>query len=428
MTATLAQFNRVVSEAAATSSKIDKQNIIRLALHQEPDLGRLFNLALSPYVTFGIAKLPIAPSSHRLAANDDPEARAMMTLDEMSRRELTGDTAKNMVGRVINSLDTESAEGFTRILLKDLRAGFSESTVNKAKPGTVPVFSCQLAPSELAVVKDLTYPIIAEPKWDGVRTIAIKRAGAVTLFSRNGLPFENFAEVQDFLASHMCDNSVFDGELISSQGFHRVMKRAQADRGKNVDVPISYVIFDAMTLKEWDALASVHNLHIRKAVLAVAFDVLPRFQGLVRMGDYATCDTVEEVAAFYQLCLEHGLEGIMLKAPGSRYTFKRNAQWQKLKPFDTADLRMTGVYEGEGALTGTLGGINLVGEHDGKKIVTNCGSGFSRILRDEIWANPQDYIGQAVEVKFQEITLAQDATDYSMRFVTYVRVRGIVKI
>ncbi|WP_240074277.1 hypothetical protein [Cupriavidus taiwanensis] len=49
-------------------------------------------------------------------------------------------------------LDPDSAELLWRIISKDLRAGFSESTVNKAIPGLIVTFDCQL--TERTIVDD----------------------------------------------------------------------------------------------------------------------------------------------------------------------------------------------------------------------------------------------------------------------------------
>jgi DNA ligase-1 len=421
----LALFNQVVNQAAATSSKTEKQEIIRKALNDNGDLGRLFELALSPYITFGVAKLP-DPTPPQGPVVVSPETYAMALLDDLAARRATGHLARDEIGRVRGRLDQEQREAFDKILLKDLRAGFSESTVNKARPGTVPVFECQLAPSKLAVLADLKFPIYAEPKFDGYRTIAIKKAGAVTLYSRNGGLFDNFAEVEDFLTSEMRDNTVLDGEMMSPNGFLALQSRAKSERGKHADIPIYYQVFDGMALADWEAQDCLTRFGHRHNELALDVDRMG--STLVRLTDNAYCEGLLEVEAFYAQCLSLGLEGIMLKQPGGGYTFKRNATWMKMKPFDTADLQVYDLTEGKGKYSGMLGALRCSGTHHGKFIDVNV-SGMNDALRVEIWTNPDDYLKQWVEVKYQDITQSDGSIDtWSLRFPSIKRFRGFNKI
>ena len=411
----LTTFHNLLTEVERSPSKNTKVELIRRALDTAPELGRLFELALSPYHTFGVAKLP----EPQLNVDAYQGKNWEWLLGELAARKLTGHAAIGQVANTRSWLDASEREAFDRILLKDLRCGVSESSVNKAKPGTVPTFDCQLAPSELAKLDELTFPIFAEPKWDGVRTIAIKRNGIVTLFSRNGLEFTNFVELQNALTA-MPDNTVLDGEVITPDGFNALMTRA---KGSRTDVPIQYQVFDALPLAAWDKQVCTVNLRVRRELASQCVNQVhnPR---LVALSPACHCGNVAVIEDFYAEQLALGLEGIMLKDPLGLYTFKRNKTWRKLKPFDTADLKVIGRIEGKGKYEGSLGALICEGEHLGKAIRTEVGSGFTDAKRLAIWCHSlPDLGGRIAEIRYQEITKAQDSEVYSLRFPTFMRFR-----
>ena len=418
----LSKFHNLLTEVERSPSKNTKVELIRRALDIAPELGKLFELALSPYITFGVAKLPKTILPGETEARPIVDEAAFALLDRLARRELTGNAAQEAIGRFRGFTTLEQDEAFSRILLKDLRCGVSESSVNKARPGTVPVFSCQLAMSEMPSLTTLEFPIYAEPKWDGVRTIAIKRNGVVTLFSRNGLPFTNFVELQNALTA-MPDNTVLDGEVVSPRGFAALMKRTKADTGKSVDVPIKYMVFDALPLTAWDVQKCATPLRSRRELAEVAVGNIAN-TNLVVLSRAVHCGNVEVIEEFYADQLALGLEGIMLKDPNGLYTFKRNKTWLKLKPFDTADLKVVGLIEGKGKYEGSLGALICEGMHHGKLVRTEVGSGFTDAERLALWCHPIPNLGgRTAEIRYQDMTLAQDSSIHSLRFPTFVRWR-----
>jgi DNA ligase-1 len=417
---TLKLFNDVLVATRATSSKSQKQNIIAVALDQHPELGHLFELALSPYITFGIAKFPPGDPIHCLLLTD--EAPAFQVLRSLSIRDLTGRDAIAAVWAVRAALSVDQCDAFDCILLKDLKAGFGESTVNKAKPGTVSVFSCQLAMSEMPKLSTLSYPIIAEPKYDGVRCIAIRGTGTVQLFSRNGKQFDNFAEIEAVLTDRMLYHTVLDGEILSSAGFQALMTRAKAKRGVHDDVPIHYQVFDGMPYGDWEGQKCTMTLFARYRLFHPCISAIS--SDLVRETPSLSCHSSAEIEAYYAEQLALGFEGLMLKSPSGLYTFKRNKTWMKLKPFETIDLQVTAFREGTGKYKGMLGSLVCEGIHDGKHIMTEVGSGFTDAQRLD-WALG---LHGVVEVRFQEMTLAEGSDTWSLRFPTFVRGRGAEKI
>jgi ATP-dependent DNA ligase len=442
----LSVFAEMLAKVEATSSKNEKQAIIASYITPDHDRARtlrdLLNLALSPYIRFGVAGAPPAdPQSVVMTGEHDRAHRyfamGIRILDNLATRKLTGNDARETLALYFGALNPDwpspisEREAFKRILLKDLRAGFSESTVNKARKGTVPVFDCQLAASEMPNIDELQYPVGVEPKYDGVRTIAIKKGGVVTLFSRNGIPFTNFAEIEEELAKRMPDGIVLDGEvlhrdLLGDAGFKLVMKRAKADRGKNVEYPVRYQMFDYMPLKAWEALRCTTQFIDRREALVdtcSSMGLLGAPDSLLRVTESLVAENASDLQSIYEEYVAQGFEGVIVKELDGLYTFKRNKTWQKLKPFATADLVVIGAVEGTGKYVGMLGALIVAGEHEGKKIETEVGSGFTDEQRASFWGMLPLH-GRIAEVRYQDITKAEDSETYSLRFPTFLRFRA----
>ena len=116
---------------------------------------------------------------------------------------------------------------YRRILIKDLRCGVSEKTINNVvkkvnKDFTIPVFKCMLAHDSANHEKKLVGEKLLDYKLDGVRVLAVYdvESDSVTMYSRNGKQFHNFGhiekEIVDTLASKFTESMVLDGEMVSS--------------------------------------------------------------------------------------------------------------------------------------------------------------------------------------------------------------------
>ena len=71
--------------------------------------------------------------------------------------------------------------------------------------------------------------------------------------------------------------------------------------------------------------------------------------------------------------------------------------------------------EGTGKHAGKLGSVIV----DFEGVEVQVGSGFSDALRDQIWEDPENFIGRVIEVRYQEET-----PDGSLRFPTFVCFRN----
>jgi DNA ligase-1 len=410
-------------------SRLNKEGIIEAeAKFDNTELFEGFKLALSPFITFGVKQVPV----HKGPDGEGLEWEAFKELCHLLQtRRLTGDDARNAIELAMNaSTKNQWNDWYRRILIKDLRCGVSEKTVNKVKKGAIPVFECMLAHDGANHEKKIAGVKLLEPKLDGVRCITIVDydARTVTMYSRNGKILENFSHITDSLLTHIDDferSYVLDGEIISTS-FQALMKQVHRKDNVKADDAI-LMLFDIIPLAEFQTGKSTMGQRRRSKLLA---SMKPTFD---RVGNIGVIPQIEvdldgyvgelQFKEFNQTAIDEGYEGIMIKDADAKYECKRSASWLKMKPFIEVSLAVTATEEGTGRNVGKLGALVCEGEDDGKTITVNVGSGFTDSDRDEFWTDRNDLNGQIVEVRADAITQNQDGT-YSLRFPRFLRFRG----
>lgn len=234
----------------------------------------------------------------------------------------------------------------------------------------------------------LRYPVIVQPKMDGIR--AVKRADA--LYSRTEKKIPNLA-IQAW--ARQLPTGI-DGELLLTDLTAPYRKVASAIMSRGGTPDFRFVIFD------WASPTLEFKTYVqRHQVLATAN--LP-FRCILVQSE--NCDDREDVEWWHGEFVNRGYEGIMIRNPSGFYKRGRATQHSqellKFKMFDDDEAVVTGVYEEEECDTkrpkGTLGGINCRFP-DGTEF--GCGSGFTAEERVLFWADPSQLIGQTVTIKHQ---------------------------
>ena len=429
---------RVISDLENHPSRLNKEAI--LSAQAEAGNTELFaglNLAFNAMVTFGLKQIKEKTDEDGpgVSWND-----FVMLANDLRNRNLTGNAARDAVDALSKQATKAEWNGwYRRILIKDMRAGFSENTVNKVvgkkyAQYTVPVFSCQLAHDSANHESKVSGKKLIEVKLDGVRVITIVRAdGRVDMFSRNGKELANFPHIVEQISNVVKSKStskdmdlVLDGEIMSSS-FQDLMK--QVHRKDNVEAGDAILnLFDVLPLADFEK--GVYNKTQRVRSTMVSFwvdqnkDLLPNVTALTN--EEVDLDTEEGQSRFKEInakAVAGGYEGIMIKDPEAGYECKRSVAWLKLKPFIEVSLTVTAVEEGTGKNVGKLGALVCEGTDDGKDIVVNVGSGFSDANREAYWTARDEVVGKVVEVRADAITQNQDGT-YSLRFPRFLSFRG----
>ena len=426
----------VISSLQDHNGRLDKEAIVR----EEAEAGndeffKGCRAALDPMITYGVKKVEEKSGDGKGLA----PATFWKTAEQLARRELTGNAAQVAINHMrMNAKEREWNLWYRRILIKDLRCGVSQTTINnvveKIKPQyVIPVFTCQLATDSTNFENLLVGKKILEVKLDGMRVITIVYPdGRVDQYSRNGKELVNFPLIKEQIGKHakfFAEPIVLDGEVMSSS-FQDLMKQARRKSDVKTDDAVLN-LFDILTLKEFQAGVGEHRQVDRSYSLLGWYTPLAEHMPNVAVvgQEVVDLDTEQGKLRYLEInkqAVDGGYEGIMIKDPGAVYECKRARNWLKLKPFIEVSLTVTSVEEGTGKNEGRLGNLICEGVDDGKDIVVSVGSGFSDELRESIWADTQGTIGQVVEVRADAITQNQNGT-YSLRFPRFKSFRGFAK-
>lgn len=404
---------KIFDELKNTNSVVEKEKLLK-AKWDDDYLANLLHMNLNPYMMFHIKEIPSYIQSRPPWTSGAPAYREFVKLAEkLNKRELTGNAAKDAVKAFMAHTIPNEAEVYKNILLK-APIGVGASTVNKVWKSLVPEFDLMLAPNKLPNVTQLKYPAQVQPKLDGYRCIYMDGL----LWSRAGKPFGNKGLLEYFNKLEGVGDYVLDGELyLHGISFQHLTKVLNAE---NAPIPakLKYVVYDCVPDKDWKAQGCKLTYNERLTLL----------RGILndRVADYAkvidiASDVVDDSGGLIELYkgyLKQGYEGAMIKDCNGLYAWKRvslrSAEMVKLKPFKTIDVKIEGVYEGEGEFKGKAGGVSISYSNTAVRV----GSGWDIATREAIFKDPNKYIGKTIEVQYFEET-----EEGSLRFPTFKRFR-----
>lgn len=267
-----------------------------------------------------------------------------------------------------------------------------------------------LAHSKTPDLETLTYPVLVQPKLDGVR--AVVKDGR--LLSRTLKPIPN-AEIRAALERPEFEG--LDGELLvgpptADDCYRRTVSFVMAD--DKTGESWSYYVFD-----KHDSDEPIERRINWARVQAGSWE------HLVTLVETAPADDVEALAAFEAQFLAEGYEGGIIRTPGSAYKFGRSGKkgpLLKLKRYIDYEAEVVACHEelhnanvatrnelgrtqrsshaagkvGKGTL-GAFAVRALNGPHEG--LTFHVGTGFTAQQRAEFWENRASLIGETVKIK-----------------------------
>lgn len=430
----------VIQSLEADNSRLAKEAVLASAMDE--GLDEFFEgvrMALDKLYTFGVKQVPTKDAEDGQGL---PWAGFKQLAESLYRREITGHAARDAIALAMSvATKTQWNDFYRRILIKDLRCGVSEKTVNtvakksKKPEYAVPVFECMLAHDGANHESKIEGKKLLEEKLDGVRCLTVVdfEQRSVTMYTRNGKVLENFPHIVKVFQDNI-DNFersyVFDGEVMSAD-FQTLMTQIHRKSNANASDAVLH-LFDIVPLFEFKQGKSTLGQKRRSNFLK-NWNGIWEDSGCIRLVpqkevDLETFEGRMDFQEFNKACLDAGKEGIMIKDVDALYECKRSASWLKQKPFIEVSLTVTAVEEGTGRNVGKLGALVCEGVDNGKRIVVNVGSGFSDDQRNEYWVDKETMVGQVVEVRADAATRSQDSEDiWSLRFPRFLRFRGFRK-
>jgi DNA ligase-1 len=422
----------LIERIAATPAKNAK--IAMLAEHAaDEDLKRVLVYALSPGRTYGIARRPEASGADASAVDVERErcafdAQTWALLDALAERSLSGNAARSSVALEMDRLSPESAELLWRVIACDLRAGFSDSTVNKAIKDLIPeapYMRCSLPKSSNIKSFPWERGVYSQKKANGMfANLDVFAGGEVRLHARSGnaFPAEPFAALAAAAATLLGEGHQHHGELLVVEG-GRILPR-QIGNGILTSVakggafgpgqaPL-YEVWDRIPLSAVKPKGShAQPYHERLAALR---SLLGEGNAHIRIIDTRIAYSLQEAVAHCVEVMAEGEEGTIVKSPDLQWRDATSKDAVKLKVEACCDLKVDAILPGRAGtkVEGRPAALACSSGCDALKVDVNV---KNEAMRDAIEANPSDYIGRIVSVLFNEVMLPSASNELHSLFL-----------
>ena len=424
-------INKILEEIAATSSKLEKQAILRK--HKDNNtLKRVIFLALDPFTQFYIRKIPMYKVDMRRSSFS--LEYALDELQVLSSRKLTGNSAIHHLQYILEGIaPSEEALVIERIIAKDLKSGFAESTSNKVWPGLIHEYPVMLASGyEDKLIDKMPFPAFAQLKMDGMRFNAVIEKGNVSYRSRNGKLIDllgnmeqDFAKLANSVKAFTGKDFVFDGELVVVDEKGNILDRKtgngilnKAIKGTISDEEASRVIarlWDIIPLSDFNNGIFAQPYSTRLQVLESCVFGYDR----IKFIDTHTVKDIDAAQKLFNKYLAKGEEGIILKSPQGIWEDKRANHQVKFKAEKECDLICVNWEEGTGKNEGRLGALVL--ESSDGIIKVNVGTGFTDEMRDKY--SKKNTLGRIIAVKYNERIVDKTTNQESLFLPVFLEVR-----
>lgn len=247
--------------------------------------------------------------------------------------------------------------------------------------------------------KDVTYPLIVEPKLDGCRCIST----SFDLRSRNGKSFYSVPHILQGLQilKENDINFTLDGELYTHEyhdDFNRIISLVRKSKPTEDDIyeselKVEYWIYDFPVighLTSEDPYTTRLNYFLKEVYPLLdkkIFKVIP----------YEYVQNFEELEQCFERYIELGYEGLIARNPNSEYeSGKRSSNLLKYKNFQDREYVIVDIVEGEGKRSGMAGYIQF------ENFKSNIKGGFE--FYKDLLLNKEQYIGKKATVRFFNLT------------------------
>lgn len=411
----------ILQQLDATPSTNAKQAILEANKHNN-DLKQCFYYAYNPRFNYWM-KMSNFPRSY---GTNEIDSKSFSVLDDLINRTVTGDAARDMVYAYMITLTREAQEVFGFIINHDLRCGTSDTLASRVWPNIVPEYPCMLcskfdakAQKYLAQFEN-NCGFAAQKKSDGGRLIIkVDSCRNVTYHSRNGNELNLFGVFDSYFREWI--DCVFDGELIvktssgkpdrkMSNGFYT--KAVRGTLTKEEALNFSVDLWDIVPLDEYMSVGTVPYSERYKLLKTIGFD------GKVEIIETEFVQTLAECVEFYDRMRADGQEGAIIKVANAVWEDARSKNAVKLKAVSDCDARCVGVEAGTGKYAGMIGSLQC--ETEDGLVKFSVGTG----LKDEDrQRDPSYYIGNIVEVVYNEVISSKGKTTKSLFLPVYKQVR-----
>lgn len=415
------QIFDLIEQIAATSSKNDKQAMVTSAVKSSPLFCTVLQATYNPLRTYGVRpSRPVGPFG-----TVELDESSWQILNDLECRALTGAAAASTLEVEFGRLTEKSANLLWRIIRKDLRAGFSESTCNKAHKGLIPEFPYQRCclPKDAKLDEfDWAKGVLSQEKADGMfANLNVEASGNVSLVSRQGseFPMEAFTDLVREASYRLSPDTQSHGELLVERDgvilareigngiLNSILSGGAFGPGER---PI-YLIWDQIPLASVQPKGRYDKAYVmRLADIVVQLKTNEQINPSIRIIPTRKVHTLADAYAHAGELMKQGKEGTVIKNPHATWKDGTSKEQVKLKLEFEVDLEIEAIVLGRE-------GTKNEGRPGSLRCKTSCGqlrvdvTVKNEALRDAIEQDEADFIGRILPTTANDIMSPSDDTD-----------------
>lgn len=400
---------QLIKEIASDNSKLHKESVFkREALAGNNNFFKGLRFALDNIDTFGVKKVPERSGPDGKGLSFDAFS---VLANKLINRELTGGAAMDAItAAMVESTNDEFNGWYRLILIKDLKAGFSESSVNKAVKDThpqlviptTPYMRCTLPAKSNMKDWDWSKGVYSQTKADGMfGNVNVRHDGFVWVTSRGGTLFpDGCLGIEDQLVEALDKGTQTHGELtiyvdgvmqlreIGNGIFNSLLKGGSLEANQKV-------VYDC-----WDQIPLVvavpkgkYEVVYSKRINLLKIQIDTAKQSSVRLTETRIIKSMEAARVHYKEHRARKLEGTVCKSADAIWKDGTSKDQVKMKEEIDVELKVIGFNPGKGKNAKTFGSIQCQSE---------CGlleanfSGFEDAVRETIWADKDNWPGKII--------------------------------
>ena len=427
--------HQILAEIASDNSKLFKESILRReAVAGNHDFFTGLRYALDNIDTFGVKKVPIRIGADGLGL---PFITFKTLANALIKRAVTGHAALGAIDVAMQKATNAEWNGWYRLILqKDIRAGFSETTVNRAVKDinkeyvipTTPYMRCSLPESSNMEDWDWSKGVYSNLKADGMFAyINLNADGFVWVTSRGGTLFlDGTLGIEDAAAKTFDKDTCTHGELTVYQD-GKLLQRQLGNgilnsvlKGGSLESN-QIVVFDC-----WDQipLSAFTPKGKYNTTYKSRFDKLSAQvksgSPQIKLIETRIVTTMEDAQAHYKEMRKLGLEGTICKSPDTIWKDGTSKDQVKFKESIDVELIVKGFAPGKGknaALFGSLTSQSACGKLE-------CGvSGLSDELRLAIHNDRKNWLGKIITVRSNSVMYSSKGGVHSLFLPRFIEER-----
>lgn len=341
---------------------------------------------------------------------------------------------QNFINRIKNSPQINEKQIISDIITKDFKCGVTDLTAYGHIPGLERNWRERKGHSlidnktgELKINKILGKNVTVTLKLDGFRYKVVKQGDDTNIYTSSGKLDNTLIEIME--EAKKLPDGVYDGEVIAHGEFENSTARFNAttkilgkdgekrgvdfiafDYVENIDAFFNY---EEYKIERWKRFSNLYD--ILNSLDLTYIQLAPVYYNNVKV----TKELIDNIYKTYEKIIAQGEEGLVIDIADASYVRSKGTSMFKMKPEVSGDFKVVDVVEGKGKDAGRLGAFII----EYKDNLVHVGSGLTDSIREEVWANPDEYIGKLIEVVYFGETKDEKTGLESIRLPRFKRFR-----